>query len=80
VRALVRDEAEGQFDVTIVEDANPASAILRLAPETDLIVMGTQLSAGSHNLLGSVIREVLAGCETPVILIGSRSARPTLPR
>jgi amino acid transporter len=78
VRALARDESESRFEVVIDDDANPVDAIERRAAQADLVVMGFQHGPDSRRVFGPLIRELIDRCETPLILLGSRSSTSLL--
>ncbi len=80
VRTLVRNEADGQFDVLIEEAEDPVEAIVRHAADSDLVVMGMVQRPGAGPLLGPRVRGVIRSSDTPLILIASRGARPMRPR
>jgi len=72
LRALARDEAEGQYEVIVEEAADTRETILRHAAETDLVLMGIRQQRGSSGVLGTQVLEVARASEVPLILLGSR--------
>jgi nucleotide-binding universal stress UspA family protein len=83
IQQALQDEAEAQLaacrrvceraGVAVsggVELARPVEAILRAARDADLVVMGSRgRGALSGAILGSVSQRVIAGTETPVLVV-----------
>jgi hypothetical protein len=73
---LARDELEGPYEVKVEPAAEPRTAIVRLAADADLVLMGMPFVRGPSRALGPVALAVAAETETPLILIGSRRPGP----
>jgi amino acid transporter len=75
LRALARDEAEGQYEVVVEEADHPREAILRHAAAADLVLMGLQRDRLAGHAIGRLVQSVAAGSDVPLVLIGSRRRR-----
>jgi nucleotide-binding universal stress UspA family protein len=80
----VRETVEG-IDVhrTVVEDRNPAEALVELSHEADLLVVGARGRGGfSSLLLGSVSHAVVLHARCPVVVIPAAAGerKPAVPR
>ena len=70
-------ESLGDVDVqrTVLEDRNPAEALVELSEDADLLVVGSRGRGGfSSLLLGSVSNAVVLHARCPVVVIPSRTA------
>ena len=79
----LRDSVKG-IDVrrTVVEDRNPAEALLQLSDDADLLVVGSRGRGGfSSLLLGSVSHAVVLHGRCPVVVVPSGAAerKPAAP-
>jgi APA family basic amino acid/polyamine antiporter len=75
VRALVRDEAEGHYEVRVEEAAEPREAIVRNAAESDLVLLGMEPGRAPSRALGALALALAGETDTPLILLGSRETR-----
>jgi APA family basic amino acid/polyamine antiporter len=75
LRAIARDEAEGQYEVVVEEATDPRESILRHASEADLVLMGLRRDRGAGDAIGSLALAFARASEVPLILIGSRRGR-----
>jgi nucleotide-binding universal stress UspA family protein len=79
LRALARDETEGEYEVLFEEAAHPVERIVEHARDVDLIVLGINQTSEGGAVFGRVARAVAERCETPLVLIGRRQGRVTRP-
>jgi hypothetical protein len=79
LRALARDEVEGQYEVIVEAAVDTRETILRHAAETDLVLMGIRQGRGASRDLGTRVLEVARASDVPLILLGSRRGRPIRP-
>lgn len=69
---IAQDEVPGSFHIEVVKDHAVEDVIARMAPEYDLIVLGTQRLSRRRKVLGELVVRALRGTSGAIILISRR--------
>jgi len=67
-----RDNCPAEATIEVIQQADPASAIVERAADHDLVIMGVQRIRRSQKFMGPMILDVARRTETPLVIISSR--------
>lgn len=69
---FAQDEIPGSFEIAVVQESRAEKAIVQMASECDLVVLGTQRLSRRQKIFGRLVLDVLRETPCAVILISRR--------